>query len=193
MNPAPPTLQWPVPCREDPTARTPSFVATAPTVCLGRDLLQALETHAGQTGKNVRFCLHPDAASSLQEMIILQHAGRYFPPKQHPHKAKSFKVLAGELAVFVFTAEGEVREAHRLTPDNSLVCRVGPGIYHADISLTPTAIHLETTTGPFHRESDRIVASWAPAGQDEAGCHRFRDRLLRHLSTAEGGASCISS
>jgi len=167
-------------------------MATAPVICIGPDLLQAIETHADLTGKNVRFCLHPDAECGLQEMIILQHADQFFPPKQHPHKAKSFQVLTGELAVFTFSVTGEISGAHHLAAGETILCRIGPGIFHADIPLTPRTIHLETTTGPFHRESDRIMAAWAPAAQDHAACRDFREHLLRKLSPT-GGTPCMSS
>lgn len=174
-------VSWPVPCREDRQARTPSFFATTPTVQVNQSLLAALESEAGRTGKNVRFCLHPDPAAELQEMIILQHAEQFFPPKRHPHKAKSFRVLSGELAILVFATDGHVAEVHRLIPGDAIACRISAGLFHADIPLTPRSIHFETTTGPFRAETDRELAPWGPPISDPVACRQYRAQLLAHL------------
>lgn len=183
----------PVPCRPAPGALSPSYIAIETSISIGPELIESLMNEARRTGRNVRFCLHPDVTTGLQEMIIVQHAAQYFPPKQHPQKAKSFHILAGELAVFTFNSSGDTTSAHRLAPGATFLQRVGPGIYHTDIPLTSLAVHLETTTGPFQRESDRLMAPWAPAQDNTEACLLYRERLLTQLHQSTGGIACTSS
>lgn len=172
----------------DTNARTESYFAASEASKITRALIEQLRSRAEQTRKNIRLCLHKDPSAALQEMIILQWGNSFFPPKMHPHKAKSFLALDGELAVCIFNDSGVVQKIHVLDPDQSCILRIEAGIYHADIPVTAQAIHLETTSGPFQRETDRIVPPWAPAIDDPKACEALRARLLARVR--EEGPSC---
>ena len=171
-------------CRRDPDARSLSFYATQSVLHVRAKLLDELKACGLLVRKNTRLCLHSSPDDPLHEMIIVQFWENFFPPKRHPTKAKSFHVLEGELGVFVFADDGNVIDAARLKPKDSIAYRVGAGLYHADIPLTDYSIHIETTTGPFVGERDRILAPWAPALDDALAREQFRSRMLQMLKSS---------
>lgn len=174
-------LEHQIGCRLDPKARTRSFFATKPNIGVTSNLLGQLRREAERGGGNVRLCLHQSPEDSLHEMIILQRGNDFFPPKRHPQKAKSFRVLSGMLGVFLFDEAGEVTDAVRLTPDRDLTFRVGANCYFADIPLTAEAIHYEVTSGPFLGPADREMASFGPSLEDAKARKAYRDALLEKL------------
>lgn len=177
--------------RVDDEARSLSFFSRAEIVDVRLDLLRELKALAEERRENVRYCLHRRADDLLQEMIVLQFRDRFFPPKKHPHKPKSFRVLEGELGLFVFSPNGDVVHAVRLLPDESITFRVGAGLFHADLPLTPIAIHVETTTGPFMGEHDRVLADWAPETGARAELEAYGQRLNAELRAREGDQLCV--
>ena len=91
-------------------------------------------------------------------MIICQRNSQAHPPKRHPARDKTFLVLRGELLVAVFNDAGEVVRTWVLKPksENEMLCvRIPAGVFHCDFALTASAVHLETTQGPFSPKNDR--------------------------------------
>lgn len=179
MDPSCLILDDPQTCRPDPAARTASYFARRGLCRVDVALLEQLHAERRRRGGgNVRLSLHTGPEDTLHEMLILQESGGFFPPKKHPHKAKSFTILEGELLVCAFDEGGEVLDLCILDGRSALAYRVEAGLYHCDLPLTATAIHLEATLGPFRGEGDRILAPWAPAVGDRTGLAALRRRLL---------------
>lgn len=173
------SLDLPVNVVQDTAARTLSYFALNAKVRVTEDTLDELERIAIAAGQNARLSLHSHQDAELHEMVICQHAANWFRPKRHGHKDKTFHVMRGELAVFVFNESGDVVDVARLGgTSGGLIYRVGRGAYHTDIPLTPTAIHCEVTTGPFLGAADRQLAPWAPDDGDAPGRVAYRAKLL---------------
>ena len=165
-------------CRRDKNARSLSYFATAPVGVVSAGICDELEELGVSKQTNVRLCLHLDSGNPLQEMVIFQAATRFFPPKRHVDKAKSFTILRGVLGIFWFDATGNLMGAAALSEAGPRICRVNGGIYHVDIPLTATCIHHEVTTGPFRGADDREIASWGPPPQEPAAMARYRAELI---------------
>lgn len=173
----------PVNVVQDTNARTLSYFALNAKVRVTEETLDQLECIAISLGQNARLSLHSHQDAEMHEMVICQHAANWFRPKRHGHKDKSFHVMRGELAVFVFNESGDVVDVARLGgTSGGLIYRVGRGAYHTDIPLTSTSIHCEVTTGPFLGPTDRQLAPWAPEDGDAPGRAAYRTALLEKLS-----------
>lgn len=168
-------------CRRDPVARTPGFFARGPLACVDGAVLRDLRALATREGGAARLSLHRDPGEALHEMLILQRSDRFFPPKRHPHKAKSFVIVEGRLLVAVFDDEGRPLDARVLEPGGALSYRVAAGYFHVDLPMTETAVHLEYTLGPFTGVGDREMAPWGPPLGDADAGDAFRVRLLEML------------
>lgn len=165
--------------RQDIGARSLSFYSLDPTVGVNEELIDTLVAESERAGSNARICLHTTPESNFHEMIILEHAGYYFPPHRHTNKAQSCNILRGEAAVFVFDDEGNVTRTCILGRDGNLIFRIGEERYHLTLPLTPFIIYHEGKPGPFEREGDSIYAEWAPKREDTEAVAAYLESLRR--------------
>jgi cupin fold WbuC family metalloprotein len=165
----------------DPKSVSIGYFAKGPLSAVDRRLIEELKHAARDGGDNARISLHGGPDAAFHEMIIYQHAGRIHPPKKHVHKDKSFHVIEGALAVFVFDDAGNIVDARVLDGKEAHLYRVAAGHYHADIPLGDYVIHHESTTGPFVRDDDSRFAPWGPHEGDHAALDKLREKLLATL------------
>ena len=165
--------------REDLNARSISFFSKSKLTCVTEGLLEELKNTALSKKKNTRILLHEDPQNQVHEMVIFQHFGKFFPPKKHQNKMKSFKIHKGKLAIFVFNDDGSILDQVNLGESGNLMYRVEPGYYHMDIPTTPHTINFETTTGPFLGDLDNIIPPWFSKLEDDEEKMNFHDNLIK--------------
>lgn len=112
--------------------------------------------------KRSRACLGPTSAA-VQEMVIVLMKGSYIRPHRHPKtKAESYHIIEGELAVQIFTPEGEHYREIKLNKKTPFY-RLKGGWFHQPVPLTDWVVYHETYEGPFNKETDVDYAPWASA------------------------------
>jgi cupin fold WbuC family metalloprotein len=116
------------------------------------------------------FRLH-EHEEPVQRMVNAVLPGSYVTPHQHaaPPKVELMAILRGRMAMVEFWPDGEVREAHLLDESGPLkIVDIAPATYHCMVAITPAAV-LEIIQGPYHAETHKQFAPWAPAeGSDQA-------------------------
>ena len=143
---------------QDLSAKSLSWFPTAWPIDISVKLLDCLEKKSLENKLNSRICLHKGPEAPLHEMIICQRSDQAHPPKRHPSRDKTFLALRGILLVSIFNENGEIIKTWTLEPESKnrvFSVRIPSGVYHCDFALTETAVHLETTLGPFSPENDR--------------------------------------
>ena len=171
--------------KQDLRAKSLSFFAYHDVVNIESTVIDEIRTLGLNEGKNVRLLVHNSPEEIIHEMIIFQHHHQYFPPKKFKHKMKSFFIIEGALAVFVFDEDGRVLDSTILFKRESLMYRIAPNHYHVDIPASRHSIHLECTNGPFTDNSDAIFPDWAPARGDNKELRAFQDKIFGELRIDE--------
>lgn len=175
------SLSDPKTCWRDTGAKSIGYFSKSGIVRLDATTVAEIKNMALATGDNVRLSLHQDPESDFHEMIIFQHRNKYYRPKKHVSKAKSFHMIEGTMAVFVFDDAGNVIDAQVLDGQKSIIYRVAANIFHTDIPLTDFVVHHESTLGPFLGDEDRVFAPWAPDGGNTDKYLRYRDSLIEKI------------
>ena len=165
----------------DETAKSIGYFAKNPVIRVDSKVVEGIKDMALETGDNVRLSLHCGPESAFHEMIIFQHRDKYYRPKKHVNKAKSFHMIEGKMAVFVFNDDGSVVDACVLDCEKTLIYRVGANVFHTDVPLSDYVVHHESTLGPFMGDEDRVFAPWSPDGSDESAYLIYRDELVSSL------------
>lgn len=176
------SLYDPETCWLDEEAKSIGYFATHPIIRLDSATVEEIKQVALDSGENVRLSLHRSPKSTFHEMIIFQHRNKYYRPKKHINKAKSFHMIEGEMAVFVFDENGLILDSCLLDGKNTLIYRVAANMFHTDVPLSKYVVHHESTLGPFEGDNDRVFGSWSPDGSDEQAYLAYRDRLVSSLA-----------
>jgi len=171
---------------QDLSAKSLSWFPAKLPVEISEELIDCLEEKSMESKLNARVCLHKGPDSALHEMIICQRNDQAHPPKRHPLRDKTFLVLRGTLLVSIFNEFGEVIKTWCLQPKskNKVFCvRVPAGVFHCDFALTSTAVHLETTLGPFFPKNDREYL-WQDSPENLIRWDAIRNKLvLNNINT----------
>ena len=168
--------------RQDEASKSPTFYTETPTNSLSREQIEALKVVASKGGGVARLCLHSSPDAAMHIMVIAQTPGRYWRPKKHVTKMKSFTVLEGKMAVVEFTDLGEPACLTLLQHEARPVMLMAPSTFHTNVALTQMCVHVEAIQGPYLQgELDRVAASFAP-GEEEADAGRsFISRAIEGL------------
>jgi len=167
--------------RRDPLAKSIGYFSQNQLVKIDAALIDEIRDMALETRENVRLSLHNGPDAAFHEMIIFQHRDKYYRPKKHVGKAKSFHMIEGEMAVFAFDETGNVLDACKLGGNSGFLYRVEANVFHTDIPLTDYVIHHESTLGPFLGEDDRVYGPWSPDGTSKEDYLAYRDQLVASL------------
>jgi len=165
----------------DENAKSIGYFSKTPLRAVDEGLLNEIRSMALETGDNVRFSLHDGPEDPFHEMIIFQHGDKYYRPKKHVGKDKSFHMLEGEMGVFVFEDDGTLLDARRLDTMKTPIYRVAKGIFHTDIPITDYVIHHESTQGPFLGDNDREFAPWSAEPGNPEEFAAFRSEMISRL------------
>jgi cupin fold WbuC family metalloprotein len=116
-------------------------------------------------------------------MVIAQTSGRYWRPKKHQTKIKSFNILEGQMAVVEFTESGDATKLTLLSIEARQLIVMAPSTFHTNAALTPICVHVETIQGPYHNgENDRVAAAFAPEEEDADAGRLFVSGVIERLS-----------
>ena len=169
--------------RQDETARSPTFYAESPTNSISNEQIEALKVIASNAEGVARFCLHASTESQMHVMVIAQTSGRYWRPKKHQTKIKSFNILEGQMAVVEFTESGDATKLTLLSIEARQLIVMAPSTFHTNAALTPICVHVETIQGPYHNgENDRVAAAFAPEEEDADAGRLFVSGVIERLS-----------
>jgi cupin fold WbuC family metalloprotein len=143
--------------RQDLLAKSLSWYPVDTPVEVSSNLIDYLEIRAREAGLNSRVCLHTSQNADFHEMIICKIRGREHAPKRHLKKDKTFTVLRGRLLISVLDESGSEKKSWVLEPSAKkglFSIRVPAGMFHVDLPLSDTSVHIETTLGPFDGKLD---------------------------------------
>ena len=146
---------------EDKSARTFTLFANESNFKkINAEILIELEKKAKSIGTNARICMHNSFNDIANEMIIAQLRECFFPPKFHLNKNKSFTILSGKLGVYTFDVDGNLVDYTILGETGSVYAYIKSGVYHVDIPITKSSVHLEIISGPNLTNTDLVHPTW---------------------------------
>ena len=165
--------------RQDDSSMSPTFYAETPTNSVSREQIAALKVVAANGGGVARLCLHSSPEAGMHIMVIAQASGRYWRPKKHVTKIKSFNVLEGKMAVVEFTDMGDPANVTLLQHENRPLMLMAPSTFHTNVALSQMCVHVEAIQGPYlHGEPDRVVASFSPDEEEADAGRSFISRAM---------------
>ena len=103
-----------------------------------------------------RYNFHKNNDDTNQLMMIWQRKGYFFPPKKFLDSHKLYILMKGRLNVFIFDSKGNIKKIHKLNK-NDQICRIRKNVYHADVSVSNTAIHCEVTNHSFNHRKIKFI------------------------------------
>ena len=112
---------------------------------------------------------HRSDEALCQRLLNAIEPGSYIRPHRHVEEGKeeTLVVIRGRMGLVLFDAEGAVRQAVALGPDEeSMLVHIPLGTFHTWISLQSGSVFFEAKAGPYRPLGPREVASWAPAEGD---------------------------
>jgi cupin fold WbuC family metalloprotein len=131
------------------------------TTALLDDLIAQAAAHPR---RRVPYRFH-EHEEPVQRMINAIQPGSYITPHRHaqPPKVELIAILRGQAAVVEFAPEGEIAAVHVLDANGpTRGVDIPPGVIHNFVALTPCAV-LEIIQGPYHPDTHKQFADWAPA------------------------------
>ncbi len=166
----------------DDGARSKSFFCKNAPVLVGKRQIEKLKevAFALRGEKNVRLCMHNDPDAVFHNMIVLEHADKYYRPHQHPSKGETFHIIEGSMAVIVFGAQGVVINASILRADENFIYRVDANTCHAVMPISGIVVYHESKPGPFTPHSD-IFPSWAPEPSNMEAIIKYKEEMKKVL------------
>lgn len=147
---------------------------------INQDMINDLLRQAADSPRRRAIYRLHEHEEPVQRMINAIVPGSYVQPHKHenPDKVELFTILEGRVACLQFAPDGALELVVTLDasgPDR--VVDIPPRTYHSLIALAPSAL-VEIIQGPYHAESHKQFAAWAPAeGHPEAAAY------LRQLET----------
>jgi len=128
--------------------------------------------------------LHKSLDAPTHRMFNALQPGTYIPPHRHLHPVKSetILVISGSVLFVRFTEDGDIADHTLLQPGTEVFgVDVAPHVYHTYVALKPDTLIFEVKDGPYAKESDKDIPSWAPAEGGE-GAEAYMLAMLRDLS-----------
>ncbi|MCU7834984.1 MAG: WbuC family cupin fold metalloprotein [gamma proteobacterium symbiont of Taylorina sp.] len=137
-----------------------------------------LKQQADKSKENkARICTHLDINASVHEMLIAHKKGNYIPPHRHPNKAESLSVIEGRAIFFIFSLEGEIKQAIPVnTKEGTRYLRINKDFYHTLLIESDYFVYHEVAQGPFNEFSLQI-ADWSPSLNDPKGINKLLNNL----------------
>jgi len=169
-------------------ANSMSFYPKLGTISFGLREIAEL-TRLAECGDGVaRVSLHQSPSASLHSMLVAQSAGRYWRPKRHLTKDKSFLILEGVMLVILFDKTGKILIDETLSVEDRRSVFVPAGTFHTNIAVSKVAVHHEVIEGPFEQgEQDREYATFAPLESDAVACADYVSELQFNLGLHADG------
>lgn len=129
-----------------------------------QELIDTLLAQAAQAPrKRVPYNFH-EAHEPVQRMINAIVPGSYVTPHKHenPDKVELIAPLVGRAALIHYTDTGAIQDIFILDAAGPVRgIDIPPRTYHNFLALTPCAV-LEIIQGPYHPDTHKQFATWAP-------------------------------
>jgi cupin fold WbuC family metalloprotein len=111
-------------------------------------------------------------------------------PHRHlaPGKTEALVLLRGALGFVPFLDDGTPDRAHFTLMHRergALVVDCREGVWHTFFALEPDTVVYEVKHGPFHAETDKEFAPWAPA-EGSAGAAAYLARIETQFRAVSG-------
>lgn len=167
-----------------------AIFATEEIVEVGPDMLERLKQSAAESPRGrFRLCLHTSTEHCQQEMAIVLCRGTYVRPHRHiPEKSKSYHLIDGEMAVYLFDDHGHVVRRIDMGPPGSgksFLYRTVSRLWYLPVATTDMVVYHEVFPGPFHKDDDVEYAAWSPKEDDLAGAAEYLGQLAACSPTNE--------
>ncbi len=124
----------------------------------------SLEAQKSKRGRmNYNFHQPTDA---VQRFLNAIEPGSYICPHRHvsPERDETFLVLRGAGAVLVFSDKGDIIDIYMMNASEAQWgVDIPGGLYHSIVSLEKNSVFYEIKPGPYHPDTDKGFAQWAPA------------------------------
>jgi cupin fold WbuC family metalloprotein len=128
--------------------------------------------------------LHKSLDASTHRMFNALQPGTYVTPHRHLHPAKceTILVISGSLLFVRFTEDGGIDSHTLLQPGTEIFgVDVAPHVFHTYVALKPDTLIFEVKDGPYVRDSDKDIPSWAPI-EGSAEAEPYLLALLKGLA-----------
>jgi len=137
-----------------------------PAKLLTKPVLEDLATQAQASARRRSHLLwHPEPEDQVQRLVIALEPGTYIRPHCHPEQWELLMMIAGEVELLGFDADGTFTQRLLLVAGGDCVgIELPPGHWHS-LQVTSRASLLEIKPGPLRPAT---FASWAPAEGDAA-------------------------
>jgi cupin fold WbuC family metalloprotein len=125
---------------------------------------------------------HASHADGFHRFLNAWVRGTYAAPHRHiaVPKPEAVMVLRGELACFVFDADGAVIQSVVLGRDGRYGIDLAPGVWHTLAPVSAEAVCFEVKPGPWDPQTDKEFAPWAPR-EGEPGAQAYLAELMAAL------------
>ncbi len=158
-------------------------------ITVSAETVEDLKRRALQASRGrFRLCLHRSHDDAIQEMVIACRRGTYLRPhRSRSGRDKSYHVVDGELAFFLFDDDGHVSRRIDLgSPGSSkpFHVRYAAGVWHMPVVLSEAVVYFEFNAGPYHEGIDPEYAPWSLTEDDDRAAE-----YLSMLTGWRGGAS----
>ncbi len=133
--------------------------------------------------KRIIMPLHKQERALLQRMLNALQPGSYIRPHRHaPDRGESLIVLRGVLMYFTFSDAGALESATRLEAGSTCFgSDIEGGVWHSFMAAEPDTVLFEVKPGPYHAETDKEFAPWAPE-ENSPEAEAYMNELLVGLS-----------
>lgn len=112
--------------------------------------------------RRARICLHSDAESPVQEMVIALFRDSVIEPHRHPlHKPESYHLVEGQMNVNIFDEQGHCIRQIEMRGDGIRMYRIGGNVWHQPVAVSEYVVYHEVYTGPFDKLVDVQYNDWA--------------------------------
>src|SRR3989338_9036563 len=160
---------------EDKKGRSLSFTTKSDIPSLSLVTVNEMEELSRKRNNcDLRICLH-------KNMNILNNGKIYRGKKKNIRRNKTYQMIKGKMALFIFGTKGEVINAKILDKYDLFICRIRRGLWHVTIPVTTYVIFHEVKSGRFNRRLDSIYPLWAPKGHDRQENRIYYQKLLKRI------------
>ncbi|HEY5956612.1 MAG TPA: WbuC family cupin fold metalloprotein [Polyangiaceae bacterium] len=138
-----------------------------------------IERARGSERRRINHNFHADDAANPHRFLNALIRGTYVTPHRHvtPPKHESFLVLTGQVAFFLFDADGNISNCYRMCETGVRGIDLAPGIWHSMAALSESAVIYEVKPGPYAPASDKDFAPFAPR-EGDASATEYLKRLM---------------
>jgi cupin fold WbuC family metalloprotein len=139
----------------DLNSRSLSFRLEKGLQVLSKNFLKNFAKKRGNNQPIMRICLNKSSKNNFHQMVIFQNQS-YIPViKKEIRKDKSFIIIEGEQKIRIYNKQKKIIKNIYLNKSN-VICWIPKNTYYDNISLTTRSIHIESLSGPFNKDKDRV-------------------------------------